>query len=1104
MSSVVTLGTVTRNKFFYKYGCLLEEYWNFFVLFAFVFIFISICGVGQIKSTSFKKGDHGMEKTWSERGGRLEKELNYLWDNTDSGWDITKQVVMVTERAKSNDLEIGEGGDVLTKEGLEEMLSVTKMIWGLEVTTSSGKTYTARDLCERKVLPDTNPLSPACDAVNNATFQAQCIGMLATCGSTPANCDISFITSCIMNYMGCYPITFPCTTVGPLDCFQEALEYQDPAWQFYETAGASGSNYNNYLGSNGPMLTRFVLNTFWTQVGVSLSMYSNKPSFRNMNDDDIKNEITTTPKGPGAVTGCQAWAGHVYVPDSVFVGGDNKQEASRFTYYFDAPKRISWRLKNTKPELADQNSIEEALELMDEKIEVEVDKFSSTVSHTRLGALTANAFTRNMEENNAAPMGLILLGYFIMVLILIVSLGHLTVSSLSHVDIAMVGFLLVVCSLLSGFGLIGWFGVELNGMVFQCLPFLALGLGVDDMLVLIRYFEHQRAAAIKSSSANSVLGNLMVEAGASVTLTSFCNIVAFSLGCMIRVPGMASFCASAAIVAFVNWFVMLTVMPALILFENRRLNDKRSEISFWCCQKGGEEVSVEPGKSGVVEPALLRFIETTYAPVIAMPAVKYAISAFGILFWIVCIFWASKMETGYDIHDLFPTDSVAHWSSKAMLTHVGVLPGKIVVKDIDYPSRQQEVIELYDAVLGAKYDDGSLVNQALTGNWIGGYANLLVQMAVAQNLNSTSFLDTSYTHPVLAPIGLPTSNEVQFYYFYELLATFPPVNPAMLASKAYAGADFAGLMVNGFEDNTHTSPGIDNKLTLTVFDIITRGLTETDLYVEAIEKTREAVEKSSLAGEAFPTGTVFTYWEVFVVLQQITWTAFAVDVCVIAIISGILMWSPRSALVVAVASAMIVLEVWGILSLFLRFSFMVSIPILIAVGISVEFTAHFTAYFVDAEGTLVERLTASMKIAYPPVVLGAITTFGALFPMAFASLPFLVKYFFATFAIVVFVGLFNTLVVLPAMLAAMDCGSYSVDTSLKNVEETSVEQEKPAAAVVEEASERPAATVVEEAAAGLDELPAIADEADAPQAPSMNGSRTVVLLSTIEVKKDTA
>jgi hypothetical protein len=469
--------------------------------------------------------------------------------------------------------------------------------------------------------------------------------------------------------------------------------------------------------------------------------------------------------------------------------------------------------------------------------------------------------------------------------------------------------------------------------------------------------------------------------------------------------------------------------------DRNRIKADRPELTFICCHLTigrNPEPLEEPskGSTGMLEHMLLQFVKNTYAPFIAKPLVKYTITAFSFVFCALGVYAAFGMEAGYDVSDLFPEDSVEHWSLKANMHHFETMTQSIQLKQIDYPGKQKEIMDLYQKLIALKYDDGTPIHLANGSPWLTKYAGYLTMAATAQGLPPTALLDTSFVHPVYAPTGLPTNNSDTFYTLLGGWAKFPPASPT---ETAYILADQAGLLSVGLQDNSKP-PGIDNKITLSGIGVLTRGLTGTRRNLQCIRKTREVIEASPLANHAYPSGVIFTYWETFATLSRITWIAVLVDIVLLFLITAVFLWSIPTAVVVAATSGMIVLEIWGILSLFLKFSFFTSIPLLMAVGLSIEFTAHISAVFTSAKGSTEQKLSKALSIGLPPMVLGAVTTFGAILPLVFSKFPFLRMYFFWTFAVVVAVGVFNAVVVLPSILAALDCTNSFVAEADKDVE----------------------------------------------------------------------
>lgn len=67
------------------------------------------------------------------------------------------------------------------------------------------------------------------------------------------------------------------------------------------------------------------------------------------------------------------------------------------------------------------------------------------------------------------------------------------------------------------------------GPVHTCLPFLMMGLGVDDIFVMMACWR-QNEARYRQRSIPEKMALMLQHAGASITVTSFTSVVAFGIG----------------------------------------------------------------------------------------------------------------------------------------------------------------------------------------------------------------------------------------------------------------------------------------------------------------------------------------------------------------------------------------------------------------------------------------------------------------------------------------------------------------------------------------------------------------------------------------------
>jgi Niemann-Pick C1 protein len=106
---------------------------------------------------------------------------------------------------------------------------------------------------------------------------------------------------------------------------------------------------------------------------------------------------------------------------------------------------------------------------------------------------------------------------------------------------------MVVLSTRAGFGFSALCGLFF-GPVHSLLPFILLGIGVDDAFVIVNAFNRERKVARASETNADLTKRLargLARAGASITVTSLTDCVAFAISSQSSLPALASFCAYA-------------------------------------------------------------------------------------------------------------------------------------------------------------------------------------------------------------------------------------------------------------------------------------------------------------------------------------------------------------------------------------------------------------------------------------------------------------------------------------------------------------------------------------------------------------------------------
>lgn len=200
-----------------------------------------------------------------------------------------------------------------------------------------------------------------------------------------------------------------------------------------------------------------------------------------------------------------------------------------------------------------------------------------------LHPLASTSIADMLEEFCQFNYGIIFAGYALMLAYAIVTqarFDNCLPSSESSMGLALAGVLVVTFASVAGLGLATWFGIEFNAATTQIVPFLTLGIGVDNMFMLL----HNYRDVVKLAGGHAEMAILMRETGMSILCTSINNILSFLTGTLLPIPALRSFCAQSSILLTFNFIAILTIYPAIISIDLRRRKAQRRDLL--CCLYG--------------------------------------------------------------------------------------------------------------------------------------------------------------------------------------------------------------------------------------------------------------------------------------------------------------------------------------------------------------------------------------------------------------------------------------------------------------------------------------------------------------------------------------
>ena len=142
--------------------------------------------------------------------------------------------------------------------------------------------------------------------------------------------------------------------------------------------------------------------------------------------------------------------------------------------------------------------------------------------------------------------------------------GYLSLIGLASVGMS-IGFSYGFCSLC---------GLS-YGPLHNIIPFLLLGIGIDDMFVTMQCFNNLGPEDCRRPLAHR-FGLTMSRAGCAITVTSLTDFLAFAIGGTTVLPALKSFCIFCAVGLIVVYLLQATWFVAWFSLDQRRIEAGRN------------------------------------------------------------------------------------------------------------------------------------------------------------------------------------------------------------------------------------------------------------------------------------------------------------------------------------------------------------------------------------------------------------------------------------------------------------------------------------------------------------------------------------------------
>jgi patched domain-containing protein len=538
------------------------------------------------------------------------------------------------------------------------------------------------------------------------------------------------------------------------------------------------------------------------------------------------------------------------------------------------------------------------------------------------------------------------------------------------------GILSATFAFTSSLGFLSLLGYEACNLIFV-IPFLVLGIGIDDMFIIYASFTQTKLEDTTSKRISETLS----KASVSITITSLTDFIAFIVGTTANFKSVQIFCVYAAFSIAFCYFYQLTFFTGFLVLHSNRIKQNRNSFMWWIKYENRQEkIEIDeleqlngPNEIKITQKSTLytrfsKYLTTFYRFLLFNKLGKLLV---GFLFLVYVSFscWqALKIKEGMEIGDLVADDSYFRDYFKDNVESINLTPFIMIVfyKPIDYANHATRA-KLKKFLNDIEKVDG--VKKGFVLNWMEPFEDYLSDYAESRN---DSILN-EMTNDIL-----PFSNDIIVKFNNETK------QKEIVASRFYLQYE---------------------KLHFSSKDAI------------PMQKLRLFCEQSGLP--VFPYAVTFKFYEQFDQTMPNILQSFVIAIEAMYLIAILFIPDLISAFCILLSMSSIMIGLIGFMHLWgLSLSSVTMIQLIMSIGFCVDFSVHITHSFIanGKKGSKQERAMEACKRTGLPIFNSAISTIVGILVLAFCKSYIFIS-FFKTLFILMVLGLLNSLIFLPVLLS---------------------------------------------------------------------------------------
>jgi len=586
---------------------------------------------------------------------------------------------------------------------------------------------------------------------------------------------------------------------------------------------------------------------------------------------------------------------------------------------------------------------------------------------------------------------LMLIGYSAMFIYTVVMLGKVNSLEIKFY-LSIAGIVSVFKGLFISVAIASMFNFPYTPM-HAALPFLCLGIGIDDMFVIVQCMTNLKTEPEYDTwGLDRKLGHALRHAGVSITVTSATDVVAFGVGAVTQMPGLQSFCVCTAIALASIYVFQLTWFAAwLVIDERRKQNNRNGLIPCIVHDEDHSPIGCSFDTSWLKEKFWVSYetLTSSWVYKVLVILISGGLLSVGILGW-------TRIVHKFDPVLLLPAESyLRQW----------------VDLQFEFYPTNGWAADLYSGPLD--YND------------LGTIEDLNIRLEdVLNNGNIIRGYDCWWKH---FKKYVEEKHNFSHYSNYANENDFPKLLSEFLFSPD--GARYKGDF--NFVDNLECGSAAPN-ITASKCKVDYFNFLGPETHIPAKAAITEAI-KTANSPYFFSHSKVYSAWETDEIIGFELMRNLLLSILCVAIITMLLLGNIFVVILVLVMVIATLVDIVGFLHFWgITIDILSAVNIVLAIGLCVDYAVHIAHAFLISEGSRQERATNCVKTIGMAVLNGGVTTFLALFFCSFSS-AHVFQTFFKVFSLTVTFGLFHGLVLLPALLSIMGPASITKSSDASSI-----------------------------------------------------------------------